>query len=435
MSDANAILLPDRAPPLRPTVATALVALGAGIAAIFLYFAREPQLDTHVPEFVALALAAGVFYLIAVYLVERFRPRGWSLLIVLAGAVAFRLIALPAAPPLSEDIYRYQWEGRAVRAGINPYTVTPSSPGLAWLQDPRHPILTGRATAAVYPPLAELALSWVKTVPGYKRLFTLFDLASVLVLLFLLDLKGEPLSRVVTYAWNPGVVISFALCGHHDSLAILTLLAANLFIIGGRPAMSIAFLALSFLCKLFAGTLLPLFLRGTRWSLAAIFGALVLLGYLPFASAGPRLWQGLGDFARGWESNDSLFRLIRLAGNNPSQAELISLSLLAGLVAYAAKLRMEPLHASLVIIAGVVFLSPDAFPWYFTWFVPFLCFYAQAPLLLTSVTSVLGYAPVVAYAAGQPYRDSPFILALEYAPALVWLSLASARRSWRRGGS
>jgi hypothetical protein len=53
--------------------------------------------------------------------------------------------------------------------------------------------------------------------------------------------------------------------------------------------------------------------------------------------------------------------------------------------------------------------------------VPFLCFYRHVPMLLMSVTCVLGYAPVVAYAAGQPYRDSPLILALEYAPVLLWL--------------
>ncbi len=424
MSDADANSRPESS---RPAVAAALFGLGAAIGAIFYRFARTPQLDSHVPEFIVLALAAGAFYLAAVYLVERFRPRGWSLLVVLAGALAFRLIALPAAPPLSEDIYRYQWEGRAVRAGINPYTATPTTPGLAWLQDPEHPIRTGRSNAAIYPPLTELVFSRVRAIPGYKRLFTLLDLASVLVLLLLLDLRGDPLSRVVAYAWNPGVVISFALCGHHDSLAILTLVVANLFIIGRRPAMSIAFLALSFLSKLFAGALLPVFLRRTRRSLAALFGGLVLVGYLPFARAGLSIWHGLGDFARGWESNDSLFRLIRLAGNNQAQAELISLCLLAGLVAYAVKRRLEPLGASLVIIAGMLFLSPDAFPWYFTWFVPFLCFYAEAPLLLASVTSVLGYAPVVAYAAGQAYRDSPFILTLEYAPVLIWLAARATK--------
>ena len=44
-----------------------------------------------------------------------------------------------------------------------------------------------------------------------------------------------------------------------------------------------------------------------------------------------------------------------------------------------------------------------------------------------SVTCVLGYAPLVAYAAGQPYRDSPLILALEYAPVFAWMGYAAWR--------
>jgi len=103
--------------------------------------------------------------------------------------------------------------------------------------------------------------------------------------------------------------------------------------------------------------------------------------------------------------------------------------LVMALVAYALKRRLEPLAASLLLISGLLFLSPNAFPWYYTWIVPFLCFYPRAPLLLISVTSVLGYAPVVAYAAGQPYRDSPFILLLEYAPVLAWLLYQGCRAS------
>jgi len=48
------------------------------------------------------------------------------------------------------------------------------------------------------------------------------------------------------------------------------------------------------------------------------------------------------------------------------------------------------------------------------------------------VTSVLGYTPVVAYAAGQPYIHSPFILVLEYAPVYVWLGY-EGWRDVRRG--
>ena len=55
----------------------------------------------------------------------RFRP--W-----LAGA----LLALLFAPlVLSSDLYRYIWDGRVQRAGINPYLYPPSAPELAVLRD------------------------------------------------------------------------------------------------------------------------------------------------------------------------------------------------------------------------------------------------------------------------------------------------------------
>lgn len=398
-----------------------LFGLAVGLAGIFYFLAREQSLRTHVPEFIAASLAAGVLYLVGGYLVERFVLGPAALAIILTSAVLFRLLLLPVKPALSEDVYRYQWEGRVERAGFNPYKVYPAVPGLAWLQDPKHPLETGRNTPTIYPPLSEMALSLVETITEYKLLFTALDVLSLLIVLLLLSTLGQPLNRALIYAWNPAVIVSFAMCGHQDSLAILTLLAANLFIIGGRRALSIAFLALSFLSKYFSVLLLPVFLKRTRWAYAEIFGALAILGYLPYAGAGRGLFRGLRDYFAGWEANDSLFRLIRSAGNSRAQAELVAMVLVIGLVVYALKKRMEPLSASLLLTASLALLSPNAFPWYFTWSVPFLCFYPRVPWLLMSVVSVLGYSPVVAYAAGMPYKDSPFVLALEYTPVLAWL--------------
>jgi hypothetical protein len=404
-----------------------LLALATSLAAIFYHFSRQPGLNTCVPEFIGLSLAAGALYLVGVYLVEKFRFGAAALLIILVGAVAFRLFLLPLRPSLSGDVYRYRWEGRVQRRGINPYTVYPAVPALAGLQDPAHPLETGTAVSTVYPPLSEMAFRVVETIPAYKRLFTAIDLANVALLLLILAALKQPLHRVLVYAWNPTVVVSFALCGHHDSLAILALLAANLLIIHGRRRLAISFLALSAISKFFSVLLLPVFLRRTRYAYAGIFLAVVALGYLPYLGAGRQLFQGLSDYATGWEGNDSLFRLIRLAGNSKAQAELVAGVLVLALVAYTLKKRMTPLGSSLFLIAGLLLLSPDAFPWYFTWMIPFLCFYPSVPMLLVSVTCVLGYAPVVAYAAGLPYRDSPFILALEYVPVCLWL----AYEGWR----
>jgi alpha-1,6-mannosyltransferase len=401
-----------------------LLLLGGGIGAIFYHIRRQPDLATHVPEFIAFALGAGVLYLFGVYLVEHFALGRLALLIILAAALTFRLLLLPLAPSLSSDVYRYQWEGRVQRAGINPYATYPAAPGLASFEDPEHPLQVGRITPTLYPPLSEMSFSWVETISGYKLLYTGLDLASVVVLLLLLAVRKQPLARVLAYAWNPTVVVSFAMDAHHDSLAILTLLAAILLIISERPILSIVSLALSFVSKFFALLLLPVFLKCTRWIYAALFAALVALAYVRYADAGRKLLDGLSQYAAGWEGNDSLFRLILAAGNSKAQAQLVVAVALLALVAYALKQRMEPLRAGLFLTAGLLLLSPNAFPWYFTWTIPFLCFYPSRPWLLMTVTCVLGYFPVVAYAAGQPYQDSPLILVLEYAPVLAWIAWA-----------
>ena len=456
-----------------------LLGLAAGLEAIFRHWSGQSDLNSHIPEFIALALLAGVLYLCGVYLVENFRLGLPALLIILAGAVVFRLYLLPLdPPPLSDDVYRYQWEGRVERAHINPYTVTPGLPALGSFQDRAHPIQTARDIPTVYPPASEFAFSWVSTVSGYKRLFTGLDLATVLVILLTLAALGKPLHRVLTYAWNPTVVVAFALCGHHDSLAIFTLVTACFLIITQRRAFSFVFLALSFLSKFFPAALLPVFLATVRregpgaetvrglydrhpepgnatlgvgvkatalpappdkpvaalWPFVTVFAAVVLVAYFPYARAGRSLFAGVSKYAAIWEANDSAFRLLLLAGNSRDQAKLIVAVALLGLLAYVLRKRMELLRACLFVIAGLLLLSSNAFPWYFTWSIPFLCFYPAAPWLLMSVTTVLGYAPVVAYAAGQPYIHSPFILALEYTPVYLWLCYAGWREARRNPG-
>lgn len=405
-----------------------LLTVALALGSIFYYAVRCQPLKNHVPEFISLMLGAGVLYLVGVFIVLRYKSGPLALFVILGATVAFRLFFLPLSPTLSEDVYRYQWEGRIVRAHLNPYTVYPAMPALRWAQDPRHPIETGETTPTLYPPVAEAVFSWVRTIAGYKRLFTAFDLATVALLLFILSAADRPLQHVLIYAWNPAVLIAFALSGHNDSLAILALLAAIYFlIIGSRGLMSIGFLAISALSKLFPVFLLPVFLRRFRWAYAAIFGGFILLGYLPFVGAGGHLFRGLSDFTAKWEGNDSLFRLLLATGNSVRQAQFVAGILLLLLIAYVLKARMDIFQVALVTLVGLLFLSSNAFPWYFTWIVPFLCFCPSPALLLLTVTCALGYSPVIAYAAGGPFANWPLMQVLEYLPVFVLLSYEVAR--------
>jgi alpha-1,6-mannosyltransferase len=406
----------------RGIVTLGLTALAAGLTDIFRWVERQQDLDARMPEFIGLLLLAGILYVIGVFCVERFRLGATALLIILASAVLFRVVLLPARSTPSDDVYRYQWDGRAQRAHLNPYLVFPNSEELDWLQNPDHPEPPGGETPTIYPPLSELAFRLIETVPGYKRVSTILDLASAVMLMLLLAAMKRPMHRVLVYAWNPTVLISFAMSGHFDSLAIVTFLAALFFLVTNRPALSTGALALSFLSKFFPALLLLTFLKRVRLAHVGLFVSLILACYVPFLNAGWHLLDGARNYARDWVNNGSLFHLLRFVAGSRAGGELIAALMMLAVIGFLAKRRAAPLWSSLVLTGGVLLLSPTAYPWYFTWSIPFLCFYPSGAWLLMSVTSVLAYTPAIAYGAGEPLQNSLVMLSLEYGPVYLWLA-------------
>jgi hypothetical protein len=113
-----------RGDPKTPWLVTlGLAALATALTVIFLWVARQRNLEERMPEFIGLMLLAGILYAVPVFWVDRFRLGSAALLIILASAVLFRVVLLPASSSLSDDVYRYQWDGRAQRAQLNPYGV------------------------------------------------------------------------------------------------------------------------------------------------------------------------------------------------------------------------------------------------------------------------------------------------------------------------
>lgn len=407
---------------LRAVVTLGLAAVAAGLTGIFRWVARQQDLDARMPEFIGLLLLAGILYVIGVFWVERFRLGAVALTIILASTVLFRVVLLRGQSTPSDDVYRYQWDGRAQRAHLNPYVVFPNSEELDWLQNPEHPEPPGEEIPTIYPPLSELAYRLIETVPGYKRASAIFDLASAGVLMLLLAAMKQPLHRVLVYTWNPAVLISFAMSGHFDSLAIVTFLAALFFLLTNRPALSMAGLALSVLSKFFPVLLLITFLKRTRLAYVGIFGAVVFAFYVPFLDAGWHLLDGARDYARDWVNNASLFHVLRFVVGSRVGAELAGALIVLAAIGYLARSRATPLWSSLVLTGGVLLVSPTAYPWYFTWSIPFLCFYPSAAWLLMSVTSVLAYTPAITYGAGEPLKNSLLMSSLEYGPVYIWLA-------------
>ena len=103
------------------------------------------------------AAASGLLTILAASLSPRVDGR-IALAAILLLALAMRLLLVGQETYLSNDIYRYIWDGRVQAAGINPYLHVPADPALAHLRDFKIFRHINRADYAVtaYPPVAEM---------------------------------------------------------------------------------------------------------------------------------------------------------------------------------------------------------------------------------------------------------------------------------------
>jgi hypothetical protein len=97
-------------------------------------FGLYAQLNRNLNGFIIAALLQGAVWAVAAVLVTRGAGRP-SLRLILVTAILLRLGALAAPVYLSDDIYRYIWDGRVQAAGINPYRYIPTDTALAALRD------------------------------------------------------------------------------------------------------------------------------------------------------------------------------------------------------------------------------------------------------------------------------------------------------------
>jgi hypothetical protein len=146
-----------RIPPRRfPAQGWLAAAGGLLLEPAYLYLHRLGNLELYVVAFIATGFAAGVLYFIFLYLFEHSRDSRAGLWLILATAVLFRLTLWPLAPTLSEDLYRYRWDGRVQLAGWNPYAISPNDPRLNDLREAAVRHFAAPELPAIYPPLAEL---------------------------------------------------------------------------------------------------------------------------------------------------------------------------------------------------------------------------------------------------------------------------------------
>ena len=423
-------------PTLNPSARAPLVSVMLGSVLLEAIYARMHHLNDlklHVIEFIVLALAAGVVYLVALYKFEDAPSSRAAYLLLIAAAILFRLTLFPLEPSLSDDLHRYRWDARVQAAGWNPYAVRPDDPRLIPLRDEHWAAMPGRETPSIYPPVAQLVfrLTW-KILPGptgFKTPFALADLLILAMLAWHFRAAADGAFRLAVYAWNPLVIVEFAGSGHNDALALAGVVAAVL-IIRRHPTVSTIPLTLAALVKAFPAALLPLWLRRvgwprsrTGWMATLLAGATGVAVTAPYWSALPMLRANLAHYEATWRNyHASLYTVIGWLAGSPRIAAVVGVCVALGLALRLAVRRAGPERAAYLLVGTILLFAPNGYSWYFTWIVPLLCFFPNPAWLLLTILQFLSYNVLVDYGINGRWHFDPFLQWLVYAPFFVLLA-------------
>ena len=206
---------------------------------------------------------------------------------LVALTILLRLPFLFIDPTLSNDVYRYLWDGRVLASGANPYAYAPDDERFATLRQQWHARINHPGIRTVYPPHAELLFGAIPSLLAWRTLLIAADVAVVLML--------PPGSRLL-YAACPVVIVEGVWSGHIDLLAGFLLLLA----IQRRSGIAAALAIGMKLTPLAALPAMGLRRRGWMAFLAAlVIPALFFMGgdFMP----------GLRDYATRWIFNSPAF--------------------------------------------------------------------------------------------------------------------------------
>lgn len=411
-----------------------------------------------------------------------------ALVALLAVAAAGRIALLALPPLLSEDLWRYLWDGAVQWRGLDPYRFAPADPALdALATDPALADIRGRIghghIPTIYPPAAQ-ALFAAATAFGPSQLalravLALLDVAVVAGIWRWAEARGRRPQVAALYGLAPLPMLETAVGGHVDVLGVAGVVLAGALLAGSGSGRAIGAgfgLAVAIWTKLAPVLALPTLLRTRPRAAAATVGAAALL-LLPYLTSGGHLLAGLRAYGQRWRANDGLFAALMwpfeqvwppgrepvelpawgaeavraLVGPAPgalpgqvwpdevafAAAKLVAGGLF-GLVCLWSWWRLRGLDRALgAMLTGLFLVSPVVHPWYLLWLLPLaaMCLESKAiwprAVIAWSLTAWIAYLPRAEYLRSGDWLDSPAWRAVEYAP--VWALLAwGAWRALRR---
>jgi alpha-1,6-mannosyltransferase len=244
--------------------------------------------------------------------------------------LVLRLVVLGCTPLLSDDIYRFVWDGHLIVTGIHPMAYTPRellASGTALpdvLTSGLFDALNSPDYHTVYPPVHQFFFgcsAWLGgTVEGC--IFTLKCLlfAGELIALFALSRWGAP-RLAAWWALCPLAIIEIVGNAHFEGLMVAFWLISLRFLTLQRPVPAAFWWALAIATKLLPLLFVPIAMAWLGWRRGLVFlGTMLAVTVLLFVPLLDRevlahMGQSVGLYFQHFEFNASVYYVARFTAN------------------------------------------------------------------------------------------------------------------------
>ncbi len=429
-------------------------ALGSAQALVYLALAAWPGPSPPPTAAMLLCVLAFSLYVAALAIGQPLAGRRAFIASAVLGLL-FRAILIPEPPSLSDDYFRYLWDGLVQVRGINPYRYAPVDPAVAGIDEALRGRINHPQVSTIYPPLAQLSFLLTAVFSGdwlvLKALWLICDLG-VASLLFTMLPRARRLAAWTLYWWSPLVVVEVAWNAHLDLLGVLPLLAALWLghagprairndapggaaaapwpkVLARSAGVGLA-LAGAALVKYFPAALLPAATRRIGHFCAAAFLLATAALYLPHLGAGPRLFEGLFTYSASWRFNDGLFAIVAWGVGSERAAKAVAAAVVLAIVVQSVRNDWSLSRTAFWVTGTLIVLSPTVHPWYLLWMVPLVALRPSRAWLYLSGSVFLAYYGLATYRDMGVWPEPWWLRLVIYGPFFALLVVDGWRGSW-----
>ena len=251
---------------------------------LFCWFGYTITRDEEVPLFLFFGLVF-VFYFFMGYKLSKHQL--WlktKHIFLIAILIRFSLVLM--TPNLSDDFYRFYWDGHVILDGENPYQQIPAayvinsremqevkaqcfSTTISHFPDG----MNSKYYYSVYPPMSQLVFTFAASIAGssligniicIRIILILFECLALFMFIRILEKLSMNSNRVWIYALNPLVIIEITGNLHFEGLTISLLLCAFYLILMGKKLISGILYGMAICTKLIPLLFVPLMFSFTK---------------------------------------------------------------------------------------------------------------------------------------------------------------------------